>query len=787
MRTLWHKLARDGWRLKGQVLAIALVIAGGTGTAVMSAGTLSSLQSTREAYYERYRFGHLFATVKRAPAELARRIAEIPGVAAVNTRIQNYVLLDVVGFTEPVRGLVLSVSEPHRPELNRLALRQGRPPRDESPDEAILHEAFAEAHRLSPGDFLWANLNGKKRRLQVVGIALSPEFIHTLGPGDLVPDYRRFGVLWMGRRALEAAYDLDGAFNDLVVQVTLGTDPDSVIDELDPLLARFGGTGAYARKDQLSHAFLESEFDQLRTMTTVMPPIFLAVAAFLLNVVIARMIETERAQIGLLKAFGYTGFAIGRHYMSFALATAALGAVMGSALGIWMGRYMTDNYARYFRFPFLVYELSPAVCAVVALVALTAAGTGAWSAVRRAAALAPALAMAPRAPVAYRRSLSDILGLSRWMSPSARMVVRHIARWPVRSLLSVMGVALALGLLVNSLFFLDALDEMIEIYFFRQSHQNLTVRLAEPRQLSVAHELRRLAGVQRVELRRVVPARLTKGPRSKRVPIFGESPDATLTSYYADTGAAVPLFGEGLTLTDHLARLLDVVPGEEVTVEFLAGRRAIRQIAVSQIVTEYFGLSARLELHALNRLMGEGQVADGANLLVDPAQLPKLFRALKDVPLMFSVSLREAAHATFRDLLDQNIVVVVGFYIVLATLIVFGVVYNTGRIILSERSMELASMRVLGYAKREVAMIVVTELVLLTAIALPLGCGFGNLLARLMVHLFSTDLYRMPFVIEASSYGFGMLIVLAATAASAVVVARAVAAIDPVIALKTRE
>jgi putative ABC transport system permease protein len=787
MPALWRKLLRDLWRLKGQVLAITLVIAGGVATAIMSAGTLSSLQATREAYYQSHRFAHVFATVERAPQQLAARIAAISGVARVDTRIVNFVTLDVRGIEEPVRGLVVSVPERREPNLNRLVVRHGRAVQAGAPDEVIVHAAFAEAHALAPGDAVHANINGKKRRLTIVGIALSPEFIHTLGPGDLVPDYRRYGVLWMGHEALAAAYDLTGAFNDVALQVTRGTSVAGVIDELDLLLARFGGTGAYGREDHLSDAFLESEFDQLRTMTTVMPPVFLVVAAFLVNIVIARLIETEREQIGLLKAFGYTDWAIGGHYLAFALVIAALGVLLGWTIGALMGRDMTENYGLYFRFPFLRFEHPPAVFAAVAAVGLTAAALGALTAVRRAMRLAPAVAMAPPPPTVYRRSLSDLLGLTRWMSPSARMVVRHVARWPVRSALTVTGIALALGLLVNSLFFLDAIDEMVDAFFFRLSHQDITVRFVDPRQESVAYDLARLPGVQRVELRRVVPTRISHGPRTKRVPIFAEAPAATLKSHYDAAGARVPLLGEGVVLSDHLARFLAVGPGDEVTVEFLAGRRAVRQVAVGQVVQEYLGMFARMDLAALNRLMLEGAVADSADLAIDPTHAAALFRALKDTPVVLSVSLKDAGLATFRAMLAQNIVGIIVFYVTLASLIAVGVVYNNGRIILSERARELASLRVLGYGQREVAAIVVGELLLLTLIALPIGCLFGFGLARLMVHLFSTDLYRMPFIVEASTYGYSMLAVLAAAGLTAAAVSRRVAALDLIAVLKTRE
>ena len=168
-----------------------------------------------------------------------------------------------------------------------------------------------------------ALLNGKKRELKVVGVALSPEFIYALGPGDLMPDDRRFAILWMSEKALAALFDLDGAFNASRLKLLPGTSEREVIKQLDDLLARYGGTGASARKDQLSHAFLDAELRQLDALRRVMPPIFLLVSAFLINITLSRMIALEREQIGLLKALGYGPLPIAAHYIKIVLAITA--------------------------------------------------------------------------------------------------------------------------------------------------------------------------------------------------------------------------------------------------------------------------------------------------------------------------------------------------------------------------------------------------------------------------------------------------------------------------------
>ncbi len=787
MSVLNRKLIRDLTRLWGQVMAIALVIAAGVATVVMALGTLHSLKETRTAYYERYGFGHVFAQAKRAPEFLADRIAEIPGVAQVSTRISEYVILDMPGMDEPARANIVSLPEGRQPELNRVVIRTGRMIRRGHPEEALIGEAFAEAHDLMPGDSVTANINGRQRTLTVVGVALAPEFIYVIGPGELVPDGRRFGIIWMGREALEAAFDLEGAFNEVAIGLTRDGSESAVIEQVDTLLERYGGIGAYGRRNHLSDTFVRSEMDQLANLARTMPPIFILVAAFLLNVVVNRLIETEREQIGLLKAFGYRNLTVGWLYMKFVLAICAVGIVIGWGVGAWMGRGVTANFTDYYRFPFLYYQDEPAVFAGAALVSLVAAVSGALFAVRRAVRLAPAVAMVPPPPTMYRGTMVKRLAEAGSLGPPTRMILRHVTRWPLRSLATTAGIAASVALLVMSLFFLDAIDEMLESYFFRSQHQDITVQFTEIRDDSTRYEIDALPGVIQTELYRVVAMRLRHGHLSRRVGVNGLDQGAQLRELVDMEGRPVDLPPQGIALTAKLADLLAVEEGGTVIAEVLEGRRHVRELTVSRVIQEYIGTEAYMDRATLNRLMGDPPVADGAVLLVDGDQQPMLFRTLKEIPDVMGAALLRAAFDKFQDIIDDTIITQVLFYILFASVIAVGVAYNSARISLSERARELASLRVLGFRKSEVAYILLGELAVLTVLAMPLGCLFGYGLAALMVSLFETDLYRLPFVIEPSTYGFAVLIVLAASVVTGALVGRRVAQFDLVAVLKTRE
>lgn len=782
-----RKLFRDLWHIRGQVMAIAFVIACGVATAIMALGTLHSLKETRDAYYDRYHFADVFAQVKRAPKALLGDIANIDGVTRVEGRIFHSMVLDIDGMSEPARGLVVSLPDMQGVHLNGLVLRAGRLPRDEYPEEIIVHEAFAEAHGFQPGDRFWANMNERRRELRIVGTALSPEFIYLIGAGDLVPDNRRYGMIWMGRKALEAAYDLKGAFNEVSVSLALGANEKAVIDEIDRLIDPYGGVGAYGREDQVSYAFLESEMDQQTTIANVMPPIFLAVAAFLLNLVISRLIQTEREQIGLLKAFGYSDWQVGFHYMKFVMMIVFIGIAIGWAAGAWLGHGMTVMYAEFFRFPFLYYIIEPSVFAIGALVSVAAASVGTLVALRGAVKLAPAVAMVPPPPTSYSVNIVERIGLSFPMSQPTRMILRHIIRWPKRALLTVVGISFAGALLVTTLFFLDALDEMTSIFFFESERQDMALALTDIRADRAVGEAMHLPSVIRAEGLRHVSVRLKHGPRSERTSISGMDGSSTLKRLLDVDKNLVTVPPDGLMLTDKLAELLEVTVGDTVRVEILEGRRPTVDVPVARIVKQYIGVAAYMNRSALNRLMKEGPVINSIHLQTDRAAEADLFKALKEVPSMIGLMVKRTSLQSFYDTVRLHMDTMIIIYVAFASVISVGVIYNAARISLSERGRELASLRVLGFTKREVAYILAGELAVLTWAAIPLSAVIGYQLAAFMVSQFDTELFRLPFIIHPSTYGYAALVIIVSAIVSAWIVVRRVANLDLISVLKTRE
>lgn len=787
MTALNRKLWRDLWQMKSQALAIALVVMCGVGTYIMFLSTLGALRATQQSYYRDYRFAEVFASLKRAPEPLRQRIAAIAGVDQVETRVMVPVRLDMPDFAEPVTGLMVSVSDNGRQGLNALHLRQGRLPAPERPDEVVVSAPFAQAHGLQLGGHFSAILNGRRQSLTLVGTALSPEFIQQMRPGSAFPDYKRYGVMWMGRRALAQAYDMQGAFNNLALSLSPAAQRQSVIDRIDELLKPYGGLGAYGRQDQLSHRFLSQELQQLGTLASLFPAMFMGIAAFLLNVVIGRLVAMQREQVATLKAFGYSNLAVLGHYLQMVSVIAGLGVLGGTALGVWLGLGLSGIYTEFYHFPYLKFTLQPATVLQAAAASLLAAGAGTVLAVWRAASLRPAQAMRPEPPARYRETWVERLGLKRWLSQPTRMIVRHIQRQRLKSMLTVLGIAMACGMILTGLFQRDTVSYMVNLQFGMAQREDLSLTFTEPSAYRARFELASLPGVQHVEVFRAVPVRLRHGQRSYRTGLRGFEPGGDIQRLLDVDLRPVALPPEGIVLTDFLATLLDVRVGERVLVEVLEGSRPVREATVTGLVREYLGVSSYMDLAALNRFMQEGPTLSGAYLSVDSAQLATLYARLKAMPRVAGVTERVQEIRNFNRVMQETMLFFTYVSTVFAVIIAFGVIYNSARIALTERGRELASLRVLGFTRAEIGYILLGELGLLTLVAIPLGLWLGRGMCYYIARTMQNDLFRVPVVLVPQTYTFAAVVVLVSALLSGLAVRRRLDRLDLIAVLKAAE
>lgn len=782
-----RKLLRDLSRMKGQAGAVAVVMACGLAMLIMARSLIHSLETTRREYYESQHFADVFVHLKRAPLSVAQQIATLPGVARVQPGISAQVTLDIPGLDEPASGQVRSLPNQGSPELNRLFLRRGDWLKPEKRHQVLVGEAFAEANGLNPGDPIVMLLNGRREDLTVAGIVLSPEFIFESRPGAALPDNRTYGTFWMRQEDAEAAFDLDGAFNFLTLTIAPGASARPVIAAIDRELDLYGGRGAFGREDHPSHIRVSDEIRVLHTLSVGFPLVFLSVAAFMTHSVLSRLLNLQREQIAILKAFGFGNSQIGLHYLKFSIAMVAGGTVFGTLGGIALGKKLVGMYHMFFRFPDLQFRLDRTALILALLVGVGAAFAGVFRAVRRAALLPPAEAMRPEPPASFRPALIERTGITRLFSHSFRIALRNLERRPAQAFFTVAGLALATALLIVPNCFRDSVSELLGFQWDVVQRQDMNLGLFDPAHVSIIHEFEHLPGVRAVEPSRSVPARIRFGHRSRQLAIQGLPADAKHSRVIQAGYREVPLESHGIAVSRKLAEVLEAGMGDSLSIEVLEGKRPKQQVRLVGLADDLTGISAYMERQALNRLLDEGDLVSGASVTIDMSRRRDFLHALKEIPKVSWVGIKESLRENFRKTTAASINLIQSIYLTFAMVVAFGVVYNNARISLAERARELATLRVIGFSQREVGAVLLTELSILAAIAVPIGLLLGTGFARAILKLVNTETVRLPTILTPHNYAFAVLTVTIASTVSALIVLRRVRRLDLVGALKAPE
>jgi len=778
-RMLW----RDLIALRMQSITIALVIAAGTAAFVATMSTHTSLTSARDRYYQESRFADLFVRLHQAPTALADSIASLPGIAAVATGQMHAARIAIDGVDALLSARLINL--PLQDTVNALQLRAGSWPEPGS-TEILLGEAFASRRGLLPGDRIRAVTNGREQTLSIAGIAASPEYLIGVGEGGMADD-RTFAIIWMDGERLAAAFGMQASFNTLALRVAPGASARALKTELDLTLSRYGSRGAYGREEQPSHRALTQEINEQRVFATVLPTIFLAVAAFILNVVLSRLVGTQRDRIATLKAIGYPSLLIARHYLLLAalvvLAGNVIGLIAGKALGAWMTGLFTDI----FRIPGSTHQIEPWVAGVPVAVSTLGALAAATLSVREVLRLSAAEAMQPPAPPVYHHHGGGFQKRPSGRSPATTMIARSILRRPVRAALTVLGMAGAIAILVAGSWWRDAFDRMIGLHFGVAMPADLHLGIVRAVPERVIHQVARLPGVIQTETRRSVPVRIGTGERAERLQLETLANEPRLRQPIDAQGRPVPPPPAGLMLGDRLARTLRVAAGDTVQVEFLDGRQRIRELMVGAVYDEPMGRSAFISEQELRGATGDAAQVNVVSVRIARSDLPSLVAALKQFPAVTGVFDKQALIDHIRSNTERNLLVFTGVLSLFAAAIAAGVVYNSARIALAERRWELATLRVLGMNQNEVSRLMLGELALQSLLAVPIGCLAGRLLAALLVDMMSAETFTIPVTILPRTYAWAVGVMVITSLASAFAVHRRLARLDLIAVLKTRE
>ncbi len=787
MKALDRKLVRDLGRLKGQVITIALVVACGISQLVSFVAFYRSLEASRDAFFTETRFGDLFVHLDRAPRTVLDRLQNIPGVARVDGRVVSDFRLDLPGVPEPVIGRFISLDGDPHSRLDDLIFKEGRNVEPGDGREVVVSQLFADANGLHPGNSIAAVLNGHEVQLRICGVAVSPEYIYSSNPRTGFPDPSHFGIFWMDGPALAKAMGLYGAFNDVVLTFSANAQPADVVAAVDRLLEPYGGAGSILRERQPSAFALIAKINQWKSMAKMVPVIFLAVAAFLLNLVLSRIIGTQREQIATLKALGYGGAALARHYLLLALVVCGLGAVLGVSLGILEGEAGLHFLLQFFNLPVLIYKLGPSSVVIGVLASLAAGTVGSFAAVRRTVRLPAAEAMQPEPPESFKPTLIERLRLDRLLGVAGRMVLRDIERHPLRLAFSALAVALATSILLIGTTLADSLNRGLLIQFSRIETEDLNLAFDQPRDAEAVRDLEHVPGTLLAEPVRSIPVRMVHGWRERDVSIVGVPEGGTLRQLRDLHGERFQVSPGGVMLSRPLGSILGVRVGDTVEAEVLEAGRKHLTLPVAGFVDDFIGLSAYMALPDLLGRIGQPPTISGALLSVDRRSLPDVTRRLERLPALAAFSEPDLDRKGFEAEISNSFKLVSVLFAIVAAIIAIGMVFNNARIALAVRSRDLATLRILGFTRGEVAVVLLGEqavqLVLGVALGLPLGClmGFATMASV------PPEFMRAPAVFLPGSLIFAAAVVLVSGFACALYVRREADRLDLVEVLKARD
>jgi putative ABC transport system permease protein len=789
MVMLWRKLLRDLRENWGVNLACVLVIALGIMSFNAFRMAVDNLETARDKFYQSCRFADGFATVKQMPAERLSRLEEIPGIDQVQGHLRQDVTVYMPEWGQNLTLRMVAFEPGDAMGLNQVLQSQG-PGVAEGSDEILLGVGFAKAHGLQAGDSLDIIYQGQKHSLTMAGTGQSPEFIYLVpDSGAMFSDAARFDVAFMDREALEDLTGHKGLVNEVAFTLRPGVDFDQVKNQVEEILSPYDLYSLVSAEDQISNFMLAQEIKGVNATSNSIPAIFIAIAAFILYLMLRRMVEQQRVQIGTMKAVGYGNAQIIIHYSLYGAFIGVSGAVLGSLTGILVSGAMTEMYKLYFNLPDLINRVSFRYgllsLAFAAIPCFGAAFLGARSVLR----LEPSQAMQPATPKRTRRLLIErVKAVWEPLGMMGRMALRNLFRNPGRSLFTLLGTSLAFALM----WFIFSYNLLIDLMIMNQlemaQRYDFKVTLAQPAPArELADSLMRLEGADTAEPMMYAAVTLRQGPYSEETSITGLPEHSELYKILDKGEKIMALPPEGLVLSKSLADKLHTKAGQLIYLESPYLSEPV-QIYVTEVVEQYFGMENFMPLERLGQLLGIGDSASAAMIRTsgDRGTVDRLEEKLLLAKGVAGVENKSAMKKMYEDLMAPMNSIIFSMTLV-GVFTAFAVIYSTGTVSLSERQREISSSKVLGMTDGEIMTLLIMENGILSLLGGLLGVPLTKAMMLMMQRQFATELYSLPARLDPVGLVYSLVSLGVALVLSMLAMMRRVRRLDLVVVLKTRE
>ena len=749
MRSLRRKAVRDLWGSRALFLGTALLLALGVGMFVAMYSAFRNVAASEALTYRELKFADVFYTFVPTTSRAVDRIKKVSGVSAVEGRIvRDLPLRRPNDPRSTVVGRLISLPEEGRPSVNDVKIRRGGYLPDGTGKSVIIDEQFANYYGLDPGDSVALRIEDRDTEFEVAGTFTSPEYIWK-AKSSVEPFVARgeFAVVMARGDIVADLLAAEGLVNEITVRFEPGSDPDATLDRLDDAISRYGTNQVTEREDQISYALLQLDLEGFQQMAVAVPALFLIVTAMTVYVSLTRTVRSQRPLIGLMRAEGYSRGQILRHYLTFAVIVGAVGGVVGTPIGLVLGSYVTELYVNTLSIPLTAVEIQPDLLAIGIAVGIAVCVTGGLQPALSAARLDPSEAMRPgvyRAiGLAWVQRLSQ-LGRTPY---TLRLGLRNMVRGPWRTLSSIMGLMMAVGLVLAALGMFNSMNRGFSVQFDEIQKYDLKVIFTRPTHTQAMDVYLSWPEVGQAEPIAEVPIEIKNGDNSKYTVLTALSERGTLMRLPLLEGAE-PLQGSGIFLTDNLADQLGAVVGDEVTVK---SEERDETYAVAGLVRQPLSEAAYMNFSEAYAVLRGSYASGGLLKLNDPSRMAAVEERLESRPGVLVVEQKEQVRRSFQELMSA-------FYQFLAIFGAFAAalggftVFNTVTINVIERTRELATMRTLGFSRLQIDALITAENLLAGSIGILLGFLMGYLLSVLLLDLSSGESFTLETYISPVSY-----------------------------------
>lgn len=732
---------------KGQFIAISsLIIIGLTIYVAMNMAAIN-LDTTLQHYYDVTNFADIYVEVVRIPEKAVQQLTSINGVRQAQGRIVADVPLRVDEEDEKVIVRVTSFSKKDNP-INALYPSQGKLTELKS-REAFVIKQFADARNIELDQTIQPQIGGKKYNLKVSGIASSPEHIYLMkNEQSLLPEPEKFGVIYVSESFAQQSMGFHGSYNEVLVTVDSDKNIEKVKEQLEKKLKKYGVKRVYTKEEQLSNRMIHEEIKQLRNTSTAVPLVFLGIAAVIISVMLGRMVKNDRMAIGIFKALGYSNLHVMLHYSKYSLMIGVIGSILGIAFGMLLSGIMTKMYIQFFNIPMLRINFYYQYMLLAVLIAAAFCVTsGLWGA-REVLRIMPAESMKPEAPnTGGEIFLEKIRALWERLPFDWRMVLRNIFRNKKRFIFIIVGISLTYSIVLLTLHLNTAVTDIFDTHYGEFQRMDYNINFNKPENEDIINDIKHIVKVKKIEPKLEYPFKMVYGWKNKVVNVIGLRENTEFYKFVNKNGKPIKLPGQGIVLSENLARFLGVSKGDSIKIETFIPNRNDVYIEVKDVIQQGLGINAYMNIEEMRNLLLDREMVTGAYLDSDDQVKEKL----DDLKNISSVESIHDMMETFRKFLDLTIYSI-GIMLLFAGILGFAIVYNSTVINISERKLEFSTLRVLGFAKKEIHNILLKENIIMTVIGIIVGMPLGKFMIEQLEKVYTTELYTFDVPTSPETY-----------------------------------